>query len=70
MTSASALLDQKIIPPNDPNYRLVPIMAVWSMKCPKCGSYCVSSSRIGVMQRYRAHVKQCAPKMGDKEDQK
>ena len=59
MTSAESLLKRKFIEPDDPDYGLVPIMAVWSMRCEKCGVYCISSSRIGVMSRSNAHRKKC-----------
>jgi len=75
MVSAEDLLKRKFIKPEDPDYGLVPMMAVWHYDCPYCDIRCVSSSQIGVMSRQRAHVRKCpeAPwnkvlKVGDKED--
>ena len=59
MTSVEDLLKKKIIKPTDPDYGLVPLMAVWSYKCPICHAFLVARSRIGVYSRHDAHVRKC-----------
>lgn len=59
MTSATDLLKRKFIYPDDPDYPLVPLMAVWHMDCHKCGARAVSSSQIGVQSRLYAHLRRC-----------
>jgi len=61
MLSCEALLEKKFIHPGDPDYKWVPLMAIWHQKCPFCDCYAVSSSRIGVSQRLRGHVRREHP---------
>jgi hypothetical protein len=55
VVSVDKLLKKKFIKSDDPDYPFVPLMAVWSQKCPYCEGFAVAKSRIGVMSRLDAH---------------
>jgi len=59
LTSAENMLERKVIHPNDSDYGLVPLMAIWHMQCPRCKSYIVAKSRIGVLRRWQSHFDKC-----------
>jgi len=61
LTSVEAILKKKFIYPGDPDYGYLPLMALWKQKCPFCDCYAVSSSRIGVQARLKAHIRRDHP---------
>ena len=58
-TSVNKMLEKKFITTDDPDYPLVPLMALWKQKCPYCQGFAVAKSCIGVMSRLESHKRKC-----------